>query len=173
MVCYDRLIGCRTKKQVLEFLNEYKIDLNEPDSLGYTAVHYYYKKPSIYSLILDQGVDVNKQDEHGNTALIWAARCSFPVKHVQILLEHGARIDIKNDEGLDMIDTIKERLKMLNCGCKSKDSIPISCIDCWCRGRLRKSLIVIDNHEKKLSTLFMMLLPLLDDIQSNKKLRVY
>ena len=65
------------------------------------------RKPpqTIYSIIqqlLKSGADVNFSDKHGNTALLLAMtnEASIRKAHIQLLLCHGARPDVVNNDGL-------------------------------------------------------------------------
>ena len=48
--------------------------------------------------LLKQGVDINKQNSYGDTALIASARYGY-VGIVDLLIEHGADVNRKNDQG--------------------------------------------------------------------------
>jgi hypothetical protein len=50
--------------------------------------------------LLKLGADVNYQDSHAMTALHYMLKKASDKKHFAMLLEHGARGDIKNKEGL-------------------------------------------------------------------------
>jgi ankyrin repeat protein len=56
--------------------------------------------------LLEQHADVNKQDEDGWTALMWAAnRGHFDV--IKLLVEHGADVAIKNKTGKTSVELAK------------------------------------------------------------------
>lgn len=50
--------------------------------------------------LLDAGADVNFQDQFGKTAMHYVLKKRSPAKFVRMLLEHGARLDVKDREGL-------------------------------------------------------------------------
>ena len=50
------------------------------------------------ALCLDQGVDVNGANDNGQTALFGAVYMGSPAL-VQLLADHGARLDAKNKKG--------------------------------------------------------------------------
>lgn len=50
--------------------------------------------------LLDAGADVNFQDQFGKTALHYMLKKRSPPKYVQMLLEHGARLDAKDRDGV-------------------------------------------------------------------------
>lgn len=50
--------------------------------------------------LLDAGADVNFQDRFEKTALHYVLKKRSPPKYVQMLLEHGARLDVKDRDGV-------------------------------------------------------------------------
>ncbi len=55
--------------------------------------------------ILDKGADVNAADSLGRTALMWAARRSH-ANVIETLVNSGARIDIRTNDGSTVFDYI-------------------------------------------------------------------
>ena len=47
----------------------------------------------LIELLLEQGIDLNKRDNGGNTALIWALYKGY-IEIVRLLLENGAKVNI-------------------------------------------------------------------------------
>ncbi len=64
------------------------------------------------SALLQKGVNVNIQDEHGNTALIYAAYYGTNGYRAHILLSYGADPKIKNTSGLSAADYLRGNQKM-------------------------------------------------------------
>ncbi len=85
------------------------------DSKGMTPVRYASQSDSnndILKLLLERGARPNARDEHGDTALTWAEAAA-----TRLLLDHGADIGTKNNEGTTPLmeaaefgDTVKIRL---------------------------------------------------------------
>lgn len=57
----------------------------------------------VAQMLLDAGAEVNRQCEHGRTALQMAAAWGH-LDVVQLLIEHGADPEIRDDEGLNAIE---------------------------------------------------------------------
>lgn len=93
-------------------LIEYGADLDAKDSQGFTALHFAAQEllPEIAQILVASGADPNAVDEDGNSALhraILSARGREDI--ARFLLEHGARDDVANHEGLTP-RTLAERL---------------------------------------------------------------
>jgi ankyrin repeat protein len=58
--------------------------------------------------LINAGVDINAKDTGGNTPLHTAVRWNYP-EVVELLLVHGARVDIKNDQGKTALDLVNGR----------------------------------------------------------------
>lgn len=104
--------------QSAALLLERKATVNHCSTEGTTPLIIMYLQPhneppptTMLSLLLDHGADVNASTKSGETAIMWAAFQQWP-KHVQILLEHKARTDIKatsgDDQGLDALAIAKK-----------------------------------------------------------------
>jgi uncharacterized protein len=50
--------------------------------------------------LLDAGADVNFQDERGKTALHYVLKKRSDPKHIEMLLDHGARLDLDDRDGV-------------------------------------------------------------------------
>lgn len=57
--------------------------------------------------LIELGVDVNQQDEYGNTALFYASGPPFRPDFMKTLLENGADIGIKNYENLNVMEYLE------------------------------------------------------------------
>jgi len=94
---------------------------NERDARGRTVLHqrvlhqYNLEPHDVAQMVwfMQHGVDVNAQDEQGNTALHeLAARSAYhgphyEPAHLQVLLDHGARWDISNHNGKTPMQLLK------------------------------------------------------------------
>ncbi len=78
--------------------NYYKADIDDPDV---------EKVIKMANLLIDSGVPLNTQDIYGDTALIMATDLGLQVL-VQLLLDSGARTDIRNKEGKTAYDVAIE-----------------------------------------------------------------
>lgn len=56
--------------------------------------------------LLDAGANINARDESGKTALHYMLKKRSPSKYVQMLLEHGARLDMKDCDGVTAGDLL-------------------------------------------------------------------
>src|SRR6218665_1099775 len=74
---------------VIKHYLEMRIDVNEKNDCGYTALHYSCQNYEILELLISYGADVNSASDNGTTALMKA----FPTgagSCVRLLLENGA-----------------------------------------------------------------------------------
>ncbi len=70
-----------------------------------------YKDITEVEKVLTEGVDINQQDGHGYTALIWA--CSFNSREayfnvVNFQIENGANVNAKNVKGQTPLSLAEE-----------------------------------------------------------------
>ena len=94
-------------EDIFRLLLEHGANAEVVDTSGKSALVYAAGRGfvDIVRAILDIGVDVNKTYGNNLTALMWAAGHSNDVpptdaaKTVKLLLERGARIDLKDDRG--------------------------------------------------------------------------
>ena len=80
-------------------------DINICNRRGYTllikACRHNFKIDTI-KLIISKKIDINQQNNFGNTALMYAAKyCEFDV--VKLLLDYGADMDIKNNRSVNAL----------------------------------------------------------------------
>jgi len=59
-----------------------------------------WKRFAISEWFLQNGIDVNSVDEHGNTALLYAVKKKYPDEVIQMLLKYGADINKENHAGI-------------------------------------------------------------------------
>ena len=98
--------GFETKLK--NFLENRKIDGSE---LLLDAVK--VQKESSVKLLLDQQLDINYQDEKGNTALHYAAELDSN-EILNLLLEHKANVEISNDEDMTALQMAVYKGKVQN-----------------------------------------------------------
>ena len=85
-------------------------ELNHRDNNGWTPLDWAAMNPNsevIYTFLKegDEEIRINMRDEFGNTALMKAAYYNYTNPEVtRILLDFGARTDIKNDKGQTALD---------------------------------------------------------------------
>jgi ankyrin repeat protein len=68
--------------------------------------------PDFVKMLLDKGADVNAQDVHGQTALMYAAYWG-KLETTRVLLDHGALVDSKDDRGTTALFKVAEGLELL------------------------------------------------------------
>ena len=87
---------------LLQFLLAESIDIqpliNKNNKLLLAAVRS-YKRLDLVKFLIEQGVDINSQDNHGITALMVAAYHD-QVEIIPFLLDNGAKVDIKAANGM-------------------------------------------------------------------------
>jgi uncharacterized protein len=54
-------------------------------------------------LLLEAGAEINSQNYYGETALMWAA-ASGPPEIMELLLQQGARLDLRDNQGSNVHD---------------------------------------------------------------------
>ncbi|GIL77258.1 hypothetical protein Vretifemale_6746 [Volvox reticuliferus] len=90
---------------VLRRLIEAGARVNARDAIGYTALHHATAHNPVLDLaeiLLEAGADVNVQDRFGVTPLMCAVMVAEP-RSVRLLLKHGAKTDIKDNDGCDAL----------------------------------------------------------------------
>jgi hypothetical protein len=105
--CYDERTPLHAAVQsrhseMVQKLIEYNADVNAQNRIGWTPLHIASRlvQPDIdvIQLLLERGVDVNAQAKDGSTALHEASAYGTP-EVVRLLLEHGANVEMKNNNG--------------------------------------------------------------------------
>lgn len=69
-----------------------------------------WNKLDIARWFLKNGAGVNAQDEDGNSALLLSVKREYPTEFIVLLLNHGADIHLKNNEGLSALDADKKNV---------------------------------------------------------------
>jgi ankyrin repeat protein len=78
-------------------------DLDAKDSQGFTPLHFAAQEylPEIAQVLVGRGADPNAIDEDGNSVLHRTISCSRGRDDIaRLLLDHGARDDLPNHEGV-------------------------------------------------------------------------
>ncbi|KAF8492973.1 hypothetical protein F5888DRAFT_857262 [Russula emetica] len=105
--CYDRRTPLHAAVQsghleMVRKLMEYNADVNAQNRIGWTPLHIAscLVQPNIdvVQLLLERGVDVNARAKDDSTALHEASAYGTP-EVVRLLLEHGANVEMKNNNG--------------------------------------------------------------------------
>jgi len=130
-------------------------------------------------LAIQYGGNVNAS-YNKDFSLIHFAIYHQTMKKLYVLLEHGVDIYKKDRDGITVLDYARQRQKMLSLSaeCDFKDNPPLDkkkrclCTRCYGNRKDIKIVTVLENEDKKRTTLFMSLLPLVDDFLSNKKQRI-
>lgn len=93
-------------KSLIKNLVDRGSDINNKEKeYGETVLHYALKwyDNELVKILVDQGADVNIQDEDGETALHYAVRFKDG-ETVKFLIDHGAHIHIQNKDGNTALD---------------------------------------------------------------------
>lgn len=87
---------------VIDYLIASGAPLEIPDISGNTALHHACNppkgRPEIVKRLLEKGADVNAQNRFGEVPLLWSFQGS-DIPLVNILMEHGADLDIPDGNG--------------------------------------------------------------------------
>jgi serine/threonine-protein phosphatase 6 regulatory ankyrin repeat subunit B len=86
--------------QMVKILLKTGIDINQQDSLGFTALHWaaYYGHQAVVESLLANGANIGLASNTGTTALYWAALNGRQAV-VELLLAHGANPNIADNTG--------------------------------------------------------------------------
>ena len=82
------------------------VDIDDGDDSTALATAAFNIQTDVVRYLLNNSANVNKQDRWGWAALHWASFMNY-TKVMRILLQHGARKDIKNVVGRTPIDSAR------------------------------------------------------------------
>ena len=85
----------------MKFLLSHGVPPDVPDLCDYTALHHSLiaaPKPQLVRILLERGADVNAQNRYGITPLLVALDINN-LEIVEMLLQAGAKLDLKDSEG--------------------------------------------------------------------------
>jgi len=88
-----------------------KCDVNINDDNGYTPLMAAasYGRVEVVKFLLEQdGIEVNKADDEGDTALHY---CTTSLECMKLLLEHNGDLSIENEDGFTPLQAMKEELE--------------------------------------------------------------
>lgn len=71
-----------------------------------------FKNYDIFKLLIENGVNIDQQNKHGDTISMRVISESYNKKWLELLLEYGANIDIKNNKGFTLLMWAKSTLLM-------------------------------------------------------------
>lgn len=98
------------KYKLIELLIRQEADVNIRDNRNWTALHFASRDYDLIStkLLVENGADVNAQDDYGNTVISNAVFSSHGNGDViKFLRKYGADINIKNKSGISALDLAK------------------------------------------------------------------
>ena len=87
--------------RTLRYLLSLGVPHDVQDIVGYTALTHtcmFSPRPDLARILLEHGADPNHQDKYGSVPLMGACRMKA-LENVNVLMEYGARLDIKNADG--------------------------------------------------------------------------
>ena len=93
-----------TEFSLVSSLIENGADVNATDNEGETLLHHAWFDEDVTNLLIKSGADINAQCKAGYTALMNAALDGKDNEDVERLVELGADVNIKNNEGKRAID---------------------------------------------------------------------
>jgi hypothetical protein len=107
---YNFKRGEAAQLEVINVLLQYGADVTLKDQFGQTPLHIATTKgPDVVSAILNKKPDVNAQDKDGETPLHRAVHSVHYPEFVELLLAHGARVDIRDRRGETPLDILVAR----------------------------------------------------------------
>lgn len=87
---------------IIDKLLTLNVNVNAINSEGENVLFYTRSLDTLHKLYV-YGIDINHQDNNGNTPLISAVRAFKSKKFVQCLIDYGANINIVNNEGYSAV----------------------------------------------------------------------
>ncbi len=94
-----------------KFLVSKGADIHVQDNQKQTLLHV-AKNSEVIEFLLKNGLDVNAQDKFGNTPIFYASENQRELKPLMTLVENGANVNIKNNEGATALEyTLKNNYR--------------------------------------------------------------
>lgn len=100
-----------TNIDVIKTLIEYGADIHKANKNGGTCLINAVQSAELCQILLDHGVALNKADMSGNVALHYAVK-EGRIDSVRLLLQNGANVHIKNENGDDVLRTAALRCQV-------------------------------------------------------------
>lgn len=100
-----------TNIDVIKTLIEYGADIHKANKNGGTCLINAVQSAELCQILLDHGVALNKADMSGNVALHYAVK-EGRIDSVRLLLQYGADVHIKNENGDDVLRTAALRCQV-------------------------------------------------------------
>jgi len=89
--------------EIIKFLIELGLDINHPNESGGNALHYCSGDTVLETLLIENGIEINKQDARGITPIMYAAKRGS-IESVRYFIDNHADLHLKDYEGKTVVD---------------------------------------------------------------------